>query len=126
MALILIVEDEPALARLLARYLTSAGHEIRTAESGKRALEEMDGVDAVLTDINMPDMDGIELIMKLRQEHPRMPVIAMSGGGVFDKGMLLDAADKLGAVMTLEKPFDLEVLQAAVADLLQKADRPDS
>lgn len=118
MARILIVEDESALARTLARYLKTRGHEVRTAETGKEAMKVLDGLDLVITDINMPDMDGIELIIELRDVCPGVPVIAMSGGGLMDKQMLLDSARLLGAVRLLEKPFDLDALEAAVMEAL--------
>jgi DNA-binding response OmpR family regulator len=69
----------------------------------------------------MPDMDGIEMVTTLRETASTMPIIAMSGGGLFDKGMLLDAAEALGADLALEKPFDLEVLRAAVEKLIGTA-----
>lgn len=119
MAHILIVEDERALAEALARYLRSQGHEVRKTASAREAARIAGDMDLVLTDINMPDMDGIELIIELREHCPEVPVIAMSGGGLFDKRMLLDAAGTLGAVRLLEKPFGLDALEVAVMEVLR-------
>ena len=74
--------------------------------------------DLVITDINMPDMDGIELIRALRGREPPLPVVVMSGGGTFDKRLLLDSARMLGAVVALEKPFSLDELKRVVEDSL--------
>lgn len=125
MARILLAEDEAALARGLARYLEGEGHTVRTAKTGKEAIRMLAGdVDLVITDINMPDMDGVELIVQVTREHPALPVIAMSGGGMFAKEMLLDTAGKLGAVVTLEKPFDLDALGKAVVGALDDPTQP--
>jgi YesN/AraC family two-component response regulator len=90
------------------------------AADGKGAMTVLaeTSVDLVVTDINMPDMDGIEIIMALQEAASSVSVIAMSGGGLFDKEMLLDSAGALGAVVTLEKPFEPTLLQATIASVL--------
>jgi DNA-binding response OmpR family regulator len=120
MARIILVDDEPAIRRNLARYLTAQGHDVRAAGNGREALLAFDegGVDLLITDINMPEMDGIEILNALRARGSSVPVIAMSGGGQFDKTLLLGSATMLGAVVTLEKPFELDQLLRAVDGLL--------
>jgi len=119
MSRILLVDDEADVRRALATFLRGMGHDVRTAANGVEAIAALrDSADLLITDINMPDMDGIEMVTTLREAASTMPIIAMSGGGLFDKGMLLDAAEALGADLALEKPFDLEVLRAAVEKLI--------
>ncbi len=120
MARIILVDDEPTIRRNLAKYLTLQGHDVEAVENGVQALRAFDDgdVDLVITDINMPEMDGIEILAALRSRGSDVPVIAMSGGGQFDKRLLLTSATMLGAVTTLEKPFELDELAQAVNGLL--------
>jgi len=120
MGSILLVDDEPALLRGIGRYLTGLGHEVTSASNGREALEALARAtpDVLITDINMPDMDGIEILNELRARESRLPVIAMSGGGKFDKRLLLASARMLGAVLTLEKPFELDELRRLVEQAL--------
>jgi CheY-like chemotaxis protein len=120
MALILVVDDERVLRSNLERYLNALGHDVRTAANGREAIAaiEESEPDLLVTDINMPDMDGIEMLNALRKSEVRLPVIAMSGGGQFDKRLLLGSAAVLGALVTLEKPFDLAELKRAIEELL--------
>ena len=126
MACILIVEDNHQLRNGLERALTQAGHEVRTAEDGGRAMAIFDSseptssrVDLVVTDINMPETDGIELILSLREIQPDLPVLAISGGGLFHKDHLLEDAHALGATEVLEKPFPLPVFMDTIERLLR-------
>ena len=79
---ILLVEDDPFLRSLLGSQLTEHGYEVISAENGIQALKSIEDnrVDVVITDIFMPDMDGIELIQRLRKSHPGTTVFALSGG----------------------------------------------
>jgi len=72
----------------------------------------------VLTDVNMPDMDGIEVLKAVKDHDRDVPVIAISGGGVIPSQILLGNAHLLGAYATLDKPFDLDELRAAVESAL--------
>jgi len=74
----------------------------------------------VITDINMPGMDGIEIVVALREALSEVGVIAISGGGLLEKGMLLDSAAALGADVTLEKPLDLGKLRSAIDALVAR------
>jgi two-component system response regulator MprA len=120
MTRIVIADDEPVLLRGLQRYLTGLGYEVATAANGYEAIAAIDESvpDLLITDINMPDMDGIEILNTLRSAGSALPVIAMSGGGQFNRALLLSSARVLGAVVTLEKPFDLEALKALVEEVL--------
>lgn len=114
MATILLIDDETAVRDTMRRLLERYGHEVREAANGREALKAPPEYDLVITDINMPEMDGIEVIMALTERRPGLPVIAISGGGRLPKDLLLSSADMLGAVTTLPKPFDLSELIEAV------------
>ena len=123
MATILLVEDEAGVRSAMRRGLQRLGHTVVEACDGGEALRSLEGqpVALVITDINMPGMDGIELILALTERCPGMPVIAISGGGLVPKESLLADARTLGVVTTLEKPVELATLQAAVARALATA-----
>jgi DNA-binding NtrC family response regulator len=74
--------------------------------------------DLVITDVNMPDMDGIEFIIALTEASAGIPVIVMSGGGLFGTELLLDSASALGAHVALEKPIDFDELRSAIERLV--------
>lgn len=114
---ILIVDDEHGIRRATGSFLRRCGFETREAEDGRQALRRLraERIDLVLCDLCMPEMDGIELILKLRSEWPEIGVVAMSGGGRMVAGdLLLDSARVLGAHEVLAKPFGLDDLEAAV------------
>ncbi len=117
MARIIVIDDDRNVLESLASYLGRMGHEVVEASHGKeamRALEESE-VDLVITDINMPEMDGIEVINELRRSGIDVPVVALSGGGrLWDKEFLLANAKMLGAVSTIAKPFELNDISEAV------------
>ncbi|MBF0296845.1 MAG: response regulator [Magnetococcales bacterium] len=117
MVKILCVEDDAQLLSLYRRVLTEHGFEVLTAnngKAGKRMLKETP-VDLVITDILMPDMDGLELIQVMRTLPSPPVVIAISGGGQWlSAPELLDTAHRLGVRNTLLKPFSGTDLLAAV------------
>jgi DNA-binding response OmpR family regulator len=120
MALILIIDDDPAILRMMTRILRSAGHDPITAADGRDGLKVVAerGPDLVITDIIMPGMEGIETIIELRRVAPTIKILAMSGShntGLVD---FLDAARKLGADSTLHKPFQKAELLEAVRAIL--------
>jgi DNA-binding response OmpR family regulator len=120
MARILLADDEAKLRDLFARYLSGLGHDVRTAGDGNEVMAALSEApaDLLITDINMPGMDGIEILTALRKQGSAVPVIAMSGGGYLDKDLLLTSASMLGALVTLEKPFPLDELRSAVEQVL--------
>ena len=125
MAKILVVDDEALLAKSLSIILTKAGHTVVTAENGKMGLEVFarEKPDLVITDIIMPEMEGIEAIQILRAQAPDLPIIAVSGGGRTKNLEFLRVAEKLGANAALGKPFTKEQLLAAVANGLAAASK---
>lgn len=120
MARILVVDDQRDMRQSVRRVLSRMGHEVVEAADGREALAALatPAIDLVVTDLNMPEMDGIELILSVTDRWPSMPIIAISGGGMLPKELLLDNAAVLGALTTLPKPLDLEALQDAVAAAL--------
>lgn len=116
MASILIVDDNPQLRRVLGEVLTCEGHDVTLAENGVEALALYEGepVELVITDIYMPEMDGIEFLIRIQNAFPDARVMAISGGGFVVKRLLLDDAQVLGAVEALSKPFRHEEFLDAV------------
>jgi YesN/AraC family two-component response regulator len=100
--------------------LEREGHEVMDAPDGKVGIElyRKEPADVVITDIIMPDKEGLETIMDLRREYPEVKVIAISGGGRVKSGDYLHMAAKFGAQLTLTKPFEQEELLEAVRELL--------
>lgn len=96
------------------------GYTAFEANDGKQALEVLGKhpVDLLMTDILMPDVDGLELIMAARRKHPDLKVIAMSGGGRTTAEVLINIARRLGVQRTLEKPFELGQLLQVVEELV--------
>ncbi len=118
MASILVVDDNELVRGLLRTVLEGQGHTISEASQGRAALQYLrrSPVDLVLTDIYMPDCDGLEVIMTLRREFPSIRVIAISGGSG-DRNLLV-AARQLGAHEVLEKPINMANLLNSVAAAL--------
>jgi CheY-like chemotaxis protein len=122
---ILVIEDDSAIRGLLVRMLSASGHSVSAAPNGAEALRLWrDGdVDLVLTDLQMPEMNGIEVILQLRAFAPSVPVIAMSGGDRSRDLGLLGDAQLLGAVGLLQKPFTGDALLAAIAAAMDPRNR---
>jgi CheY-like chemotaxis protein len=128
MAEILVIDDEPHIRRLIARILSGAGHIVHEADSGRDGIELFHQVHPalVITDIVMPDMEGIEVIRELHQDAPTIPILAISGRGA--SLLYLRLATGLGATATLAKPLGTAELLSVVARLLKEgscASRPD-
>lgn len=116
MKTILIVDDEAPILKLLESILSSHNYDIYSTTDGQKALDMLEQivVDLVITDVIMPDMDGIEFIGKMKKQRPEVKIIAMSGGGSYDTETYLEIAIKLGADAVLEKPFSLEAVSEAI------------
>jgi len=115
------MDDDDAIRGLVTRMLTSAGYEVVDAPNGATGLRQWreGGADLVLTDLHMPDTNGIEVMLELRAFAPTLPVIAMSGGQRALDLDLLGSAKLLGAVSLLTKPFSRDDLLASVAGALR-------
>jgi CheY-like chemotaxis protein len=117
---ILVIEDDPGVRRVLQHTLEYAGHAVRAVDNGRDALRAVNEnePDLVVTDIVMPDSDGLEVIRILTSDHPRVRIIAISGGGMIHRTTYLDLAHLLGAHLTLQKPVLPSDLIFAVSELL--------
>ena len=116
MATILVIDDDDDVRAGIRRILERADHEVLEAADGRAAIDlaRSHSMELVITDINMPEMDGIEVILRLSEDGDGLPIIAVSGGGMLPKESLLSDADALGAVSSLAKPFEMTDLVAAV------------
>ncbi len=116
MALILVVEDAQYLQTLICDTLNIGGHEVVSCGSGKEAsrLYKERAFDLIVTDLVMPDMDGLELIRCLRETPSQVPILAVSGASED----MLKIASALGAVATMKKPFSPDELLGAVENIL--------
>ncbi|MGA3006348.1 MAG: response regulator [Opitutaceae bacterium] len=123
MARILLIDDDDQVRTVLYLALANAGHTVVEARDGKEglALFGLSPVDLVITDIVMPEKEGLEVLMRLLKKHPSVKIIAISGGGGLRNGAYyLRTAKLLGAAKVIEKPFSSDVLLAAVDELLPK------
>jgi CheY-like chemotaxis protein len=119
---ILVIDDDDLVRNTLVRMLERAGFDVAAAKNGREGLARFhsEPPDLIVTDVIMPELDGIETIMALRQESPGIPIIAVSGGGKTHAMQFLDVAHKLGADIILPKPFRQADLVSAIARLLER------
>jgi DNA-binding NtrC family response regulator len=124
MAHILLIEDDEALRGIIGEGLKHAGHTVDEAGNGKvgLALYRPDKTDLVITDIIMPEKEGLETIAQMKAKFPEVEIIAISGGGRPGGLDPLYVAAKMGAGSTLQKPFTFEQLMAVVNERLGVAD----
>jgi len=117
---ILLVDDEEAIRKMVRAVLGNERYEFGEAVNGldAQSLLGKEKFDLIISDVIMPDCDGIELVMAVRRKLPDIKVIVMSGGGRVRAGHYLDLAGKLGAARVFEKPFDTAALRLAVQELL--------
>jgi CheY-like chemotaxis protein len=125
MARILIIDDDDVLRTMLRLMLTHFGHSVIEARNGREGLELLPHADAdlLITDIVMPEMEGLELLMKLRKKDPPIKVIAMSGGGRVSAVDYLHTAKMMGATKVMAKPFTNEEMMAAIDEVLKSGAR---
>ena len=127
MARILIVDDEELVRLTLRQALEKERHELVDATNGEEALRLLRrrAVDLVITDIIMPEKEGIETIREIRQDYPETKIIAISGGGRMGNVDFLRMSQLLGADAILPKPFGPEELLKLVRRILAPEDQDD-
>ena len=126
MARILIIDDESQIRSMLRLMLERVGYEIDEAPDGVEGIRlyRENPADLIITDLIMPNKDGIGMIIDLKKEFPKVKIIAMSGGGVNRPEGYLDGAKKLGATRTLTKPIDRDEMLKAVRETLNDTKAP--
>lgn len=117
---ILVIDDEPPVRALLQTVLERAGYEVVTAPDGKKGIRchRDTPADLIITDVVMPEKEGIELIREIRETQPDVKIFAISGGGRVAAGTYLALAEKLGALRAFAKPVKTDVLLRAVRDVV--------
>ena len=120
MPAVLLLEDNAAYRALMSEVLRIAGFEVCAAPDGRRVAEILRErpIDLVITDLVMPERDGLEIMTELRYTHPRLPVIAISGDVPLNRDLYLLLAEKLGAARILAKPFKMDQLIAVAREAL--------
>ena len=123
LARILLIDDDHQIVALLTEVLTHHGHHVIAAADGRVGLRLVaeHHPDLVITDIFLPEVDGLEIIWRLRNE-PGLKMIALSGGGQLGDLQFLKHARLFGAIRTMAKPLDLDALVHVVDELLQHPD----
>ena len=124
MANILLVDDEVGIVAVLERMLQSHGHAVSSTANANQALTTLSNykVDLLITDIVMPELDGIALISKVKEKHPKLKIIAISGGSSkHGPKTYLEQARSIGADSCLTKPFILSELVEQVDQLLSES-----
>ncbi len=121
MARILIIDDEPQIRSMLRLMLERDGYEVVEAPDGIEGIRayRQRPADLIITDLIMPNKDGIGMIIDLQKEFPDVRIIAMSGGGLNKPEGYLKGAKKLGAAYTLTKPIDREKMLRAVKNTIK-------
>ena len=116
---ILLIDDEKPFRALIKQVLTRVGYDVVEAANGVEGINRFNEkpADMIITDIIMPEKEGIETIIELKKSHPRLKLIAMSGGGWYGTDIDFDMAKRLGA-RTLDKPFALQELLDMIKELL--------
>jgi len=118
---ILVMDDDVTFRKMLRKILEREGYETIEATDGKEGMRLFRAApaDLVITDILMPEQEGIETIQELKRDFAGVKIIAISGGGRLDPEEYLRTAEQFGAARTLSKPFDREELLGAIRELLE-------
>jgi CheY-like chemotaxis protein len=122
MARILVIDDDEQVLDMLYESLTREGYDVMRASNGEQGLRlyRQDPVDLIITDIIMPEKEGIETIIELRQDFPDVKIIAMSGGGRIGTKDYLHLAKIFGVQRTFTKPVAREQLLDEIKELLKE------
>jgi len=120
MGRILIIDDEPDILLMLKKMLERAGYEVDLASNGEMGMQLFikQAADLVITDIIMPEKEGLETIREMKQLNPDLKIIAISGGGRLSADSYLETAKIFGANRVFQKPFRQAELVAAVNELI--------
>jgi len=124
---ILVVDDEPDAIGMITQILEDADCRVVAVSSGEDGIKQLarGGVDLLISDIFMPEMEGLEFIQTVREAYPALPIVAISGGGARHNLHYLKFAGSFGALASLTKPFRREELMAIVDEILPpEAERP--
>lgn len=127
MARVLIIDDEPHILLMVKKMLERAGYEVDLASNGSEGLRLFDSVqpDLVITDIIMPEKEGLETIREMRRQSKDLKIIAMSGGGKISADNYLETARIFGAARLIEKPFSQNLLLSYVEELLGPGEKQE-
>ena len=122
MSAILVIDDDASVREVVSEMLRLEGHDVTIAENGRDALPLLarHHFDLVITDLIMPEKEGIETISEIRRTYKTIPIVAISGGGRLGPGDYLETARYIGANATLAKPFARQELLATIASLLER------
>jgi len=122
MSAILVIDDDASVREVVSEMLRLEGHEVIIAENGRDAIPLLSAqrIDLVITDLIMPEKEGIETISEIRRTDSRIPIVAISGGGRLGPGDYLETARYIGADATLAKPFARQELLATIDALLDR------
>ena len=120
MSKILVIDDDDFLTGMIIQLLSKAGYEVECATDGKRGLRllETNSYDLIVTDIVMPEKEGLETILDIRKMRKTVPIIAISGGGRLGPDHYLGVALEFGADYAFKKPFETEPFLGAVRECL--------
>lgn len=119
---VLIVDDEPGMREMVKQLLLNEGYHVLEASNGKHAMEFLknESPELVITDIIMEKMDGVEIILEIRENYPDIKIIAMSGGSKISSEDYLESASDLGADRIFNKPFALSDMLNAIKELIEE------
>lgn len=119
---ILIIDDEDVIRKFLRLFFEKNGYEVVEAANGAQGVKifKEQGADLIITDLVMPEQEGLETIRTIVKQYPGTKIIAMSGGGVIDPETYLKMAKGFGAKHVFSKPFDKDLLLEKVRELIQE------
>ncbi|MEQ8857713.1 MAG: response regulator [Pseudomonadales bacterium] len=122
MSAILVIDDDASVREVIGEMLRLEGHEVTMAENGRDGigLLHAERFDLVITDLIMPEKEGIETISEIRRTNDTIPIVAISGGGRLGPGDYLETARHIGADATLAKPFARQELLSTIESLLTR------
>ena len=119
---VLVVDDEPGMREMVKQLLLNEGYHVLEASNGKHAMEFLknETLELVITDIIMEEMDGVEIILEIRENYPDVKIIAMSGGNKISSEDYLESASELGTDRIFTKPFALSDMLNAIKELIEE------